>query len=201
MKKMSSRCTALPTSMMSTRGVQMADRIAVMYLGRIVEIGPTRQMLAHPQHPNTRALLSVVPVPNPRLRGERIILQGETPNAVAIPPGCRFHPRCPVAFDDCQAVDPPFVEGGKPTRGRVCWPSKASILIQLPGCCDLDHFPRTEPASFSNRLKSGSSSWICSTSATTCVQPCTKYSQPSSTVRFRLSFCRRAWCRKSSSPR
>ena len=91
----------------------MADRIAVMYLGRIVEIGPTRQVLTDPQHPYTRALLSVVPVPNPRLRRERIILQGETPNAIAIPPGCRFHPRCPVAFADYQAVDPPLVEVGK----------------------------------------------------------------------------------------
>lgn len=86
------------------------DRIAVMYLGRIVEIGPTRQVLTDPQHPYTQALLSVVPVPNPRLRRERIILQGETPNAVAIPPGCRFHPRCPLAFADCQTIDPPYIE-------------------------------------------------------------------------------------------
>lgn len=87
-----------------------ADRIAVMYLGRIVEIGPTRKVLANPQHPYTKALLSVVPVPNPRLRRERVILQGETPNPIHLPPGCRFHPRCPVAIDRCQEIDPPFVE-------------------------------------------------------------------------------------------
>ncbi|HRE27800.1 MAG TPA: ABC transporter ATP-binding protein, partial [Anaerolineales bacterium] len=62
-----------------------ADRIAVMYLGRIVEIGPARQVLTAPQHPYTRALLSVMPVVNPRLRRERIILSGETPNPIAVP--------------------------------------------------------------------------------------------------------------------
>jgi peptide/nickel transport system ATP-binding protein len=87
-----------------------ADRIAVMYLGRIVEIGPTRQVLQQPQHPYTKALLSVVPVPNPRLRRERVILQGETPNPIALPAGCRFHPRCPVAIDRCREIDPPFIE-------------------------------------------------------------------------------------------
>jgi len=83
-----------------------ADRIAVMYLGRIVEIGTTSEVLWNPQHPYTKALLSVVPVPNPRLRRERIILQGETPNPINLPPGCRFHPRCPVAFDRCHQIDP-----------------------------------------------------------------------------------------------
>jgi oligopeptide/dipeptide ABC transporter ATP-binding protein len=77
-----------------------------MYLGRIVEIGPTRQVLANPQHPYTRALLSVIPVPNPRMRRQRIILGGETPNPVDLPRGCRFHPRCPVAFDRCKEVEP-----------------------------------------------------------------------------------------------
>lgn len=86
-----------------------ADRIAVMYLGRIVESGPTDDVLKSPQHPYTKALLSVVPVPNPRLRRKRIILQGETPNAADIPSGCRFHPRCPVAIDECRVVDPSYV--------------------------------------------------------------------------------------------
>jgi oligopeptide/dipeptide ABC transporter ATP-binding protein len=89
-----------------------ADRIAVMYLGRIVEIGPTDEVLRNPQHPYTKALLSVVPVPNPRLRRERVILQGETPNAANIPSGCRFHPRCPVVTDRCRQVDPAYVETG-----------------------------------------------------------------------------------------
>ncbi|HLF89059.1 MAG TPA: ABC transporter ATP-binding protein [Anaerolineales bacterium] len=87
-----------------------ADRVAVMYLGRIVEIGATREVLKNPQHPYTKALLSVVPVPNPRLRRERIILQGETPNPIDLPTGCRFHPRCPVAVAECKKVDPPFVQ-------------------------------------------------------------------------------------------
>ncbi len=86
-----------------------ADRVAVMYLGRIVEIGATSDVLLNPQHPYTQALLSVVPVPNPRLRRQRVILQGETPNPIAIPPGCRFHPRCPVAVARCREVDPAFV--------------------------------------------------------------------------------------------
>ena len=87
-----------------------ADRIAVMYLGRIVEIGPTQEVLTGAQHPYTRALLSVIPVPNPRLRRQRIVLQGETPNPIDIPSGCRFHPRCPVAVEACRVTDPPFIE-------------------------------------------------------------------------------------------
>jgi len=83
-----------------------ADRVAVMYLGRIVEIGTMLEVLEQPQHPYTKALLSVIPVPNPRLRRERIILQGETPNPINIPPGCRFHPRCPVAIASCKTTDP-----------------------------------------------------------------------------------------------
>ena len=82
------------------------DRVAVMYLGRIVEIGPTRQVLTHPTHPYTKALLSVIPVPNPRLRHERIILQGDPPNPVDLPPGCRFQPRCPLAQEACRRLDP-----------------------------------------------------------------------------------------------
>jgi oligopeptide/dipeptide ABC transporter ATP-binding protein len=84
----------------------IADRIAVMYLGRIVEIGPALEVLRNPQHPYTRALLSVVPVPNPRQRRERIILQGEAPNPIDLPPGCRFHPRCPLAQARCRQIDP-----------------------------------------------------------------------------------------------
>jgi oligopeptide/dipeptide ABC transporter ATP-binding protein len=82
------------------------DRIAVMYLGRIVEIGKTSEVLKNPQHPYTRALLSVVPSPNPRRRTKREILQGEIPNPINVPSGCRFHPRCPVAISQCQQIDP-----------------------------------------------------------------------------------------------
>jgi oligopeptide/dipeptide ABC transporter ATP-binding protein len=83
-----------------------ADRIAVMYLGRIVEEGPAREVVDNAQHPYTRALLSVVPRPDPRERVVPEILRGETPNPVRIPAGCRFHPRCPMAIPECQDVDP-----------------------------------------------------------------------------------------------
>ena len=87
-----------------------ADRIAVMYLGRIVEVGPTKEILKNPQHPYTKALLSVIPVPNPRLRRERVILQGETPNPIDLPNGCRFHPRCPKVSEECKVSDPAWRE-------------------------------------------------------------------------------------------
>jgi oligopeptide/dipeptide ABC transporter ATP-binding protein len=82
------------------------DRVAVMYLGRIVEIGPTKTVLRDPRHPYTKALLSVIPVPNPRRRRKRMILVGETPNPIDLPSGCRFHPRCPVASDECSQTEP-----------------------------------------------------------------------------------------------
>jgi len=87
-----------------------ADRIAVMYLGRIVEVGPTKEILKNPRHPYTKALLSVIPVPNPRLRRERVILQGETPNPIDLPSGCRFHPRCPKVSEECKVSDPAWRE-------------------------------------------------------------------------------------------
>jgi oligopeptide/dipeptide ABC transporter ATP-binding protein len=83
-----------------------ADRIAVMYLGRIVEEGPAHEVIHNPQHPYTRALLSVVPNRDPRQRTTPQILRGETPNAVRIPPGCRFNPRCPMAIPECKEIDP-----------------------------------------------------------------------------------------------
>jgi peptide/nickel transport system ATP-binding protein len=95
------------------------DRIAVMYLGRIVEIGPTRKVLAGPKHPYTQALLSVIPVPNPRLRRQRTILHGETPNPVTLPAGCRFHPRCPQVIDTCREIDP-ALEPLKPGWEAAC---------------------------------------------------------------------------------
>jgi oligopeptide/dipeptide ABC transporter ATP-binding protein len=83
-----------------------ADRIAVMYLGRIVEEGPAHDLIHNPQHPYTRALLSVVPKRDPRQRENPQILRGETPNPVHIPRGCRFHPRCPMAIPACEETDP-----------------------------------------------------------------------------------------------
>jgi oligopeptide/dipeptide ABC transporter ATP-binding protein len=83
-----------------------ADRIAVMYLGRIVEEGPAREVVRNPQHPYTKALISVVPKRDPRDATRPEILKGETPNPVFIPSGCRFHPRCPIAQESCRSVDP-----------------------------------------------------------------------------------------------
>jgi len=90
-----------------------ADRIAVMYLGRIVEIGHARRILADPQHPYTRALLSVVPVPDPSARRRPQVLAGETPDPARVPTGCRFHPRCPVALDRCKTDDPALITIGE----------------------------------------------------------------------------------------
>ena len=85
---------------------RFADRICVMYLGRIVEDGPAREVIDRPRHPYTKALLSVVPRKDPRSRATAQILRGETPNPIEVPPGCRFHPRCPIAIDACKTTDP-----------------------------------------------------------------------------------------------
>lgn len=85
---------------------RFADRIAVMYLGRIVEEGPAAEVINRPRHPYTRALLSVVPQRDPLLRRKPQILTGEAPNPANIPTGCRFHPRCPIAVDACKSTDP-----------------------------------------------------------------------------------------------
>jgi peptide/nickel transport system ATP-binding protein len=89
------------------------DRMAVMYLGRIVEIGPTRQVINNPQHPYTQSLISVIPAPNPLRRRERVILKGEVPNPIDIPSGCRFYHRCPKALDDCAKIDPEHFHVGE----------------------------------------------------------------------------------------
>lgn len=83
-----------------------ADRIAVMYLGRIVEEGPSQDVVTNPKHPYTQALLSVVPDPDPHEGLPTRILRGETPNPAKVPPGCRFHPRCPIAEAQCKSIDP-----------------------------------------------------------------------------------------------
>jgi peptide/nickel transport system ATP-binding protein len=83
-----------------------ADRIAVMYLGRIVEEGPADAVIGSPRHPYTKALLSVVPSADPSRGGRAQILVGETPDPTNVPAGCRFHPRCPIAIGECLQVDP-----------------------------------------------------------------------------------------------
>jgi peptide/nickel transport system ATP-binding protein len=101
----------------------IADRIAVLYLGRIMEIGPADDVIRRPHHPYTAALVSVSPSPEPPApgaRARRTILVGETPDAVNIPSGCRFHPRCPLAFDRCKVEAPPLFDVGG-GQSAACW--------------------------------------------------------------------------------
>ena len=91
----------------------IADRIIVMYLGKIVEIGDTEAIFNNPQHPYTKALLSAIPVPDPRNKSQRIFLRGDVPSPINPPTGCRFHTRCPFATDLCR-TDEPHLEQKNP---------------------------------------------------------------------------------------
>lgn len=88
----------------------IADRVAVMYLGRIVETAETKRLLSRPLHPYTQALLSAVPVPDPETRRPRLLLPGEPPSPIRPPGGCRFHPRCPYVMERCARIEPELRE-------------------------------------------------------------------------------------------
>jgi len=105
----------------------ICHRVAVMYLGKIVEIAETDELFENPLHPYTVALLSAIPVPDPKKKTHRIILPGEVPSPVNPPPACRFHPRCPRRIDICSKVEPPLLEA-RPGHWLAChnpWPSKS----------------------------------------------------------------------------
>ena len=88
----------------------ISDRVGVMYLGKLVEVTTREELYKNPQHPYTQALLSAIPMPNPRLRKQRIILKGDVPSPVNPPNGCRFHPRCPIAVERCKQEEPELEE-------------------------------------------------------------------------------------------
>lgn len=128
----------------------LSDRIAIMYLGKIVELGPTDTVIKHPQHPYTKSLISVIPVPDPTMIEEKVILKGERPDPTDIPYGCRFHPRCPVAVADCgwegrdlrdhieRSV--PFGTAGHPLNGQVKYlrPRGRNLAIGLTQGANVD---------------------------------------------------------------
>ncbi len=97
----------------------ISDRVVVMYLGKIMEIAPSKELYSNPVHPYTEALLTAVPIPDPTIKRERILLQGDIPSPINPPSGCVFRTRCPIAIEDCKHIDPPLEEVG-PGHFKAC---------------------------------------------------------------------------------
>jgi oligopeptide/dipeptide ABC transporter ATP-binding protein len=104
----------------------VSDRVAVMYLGKMVELTTREELFRQPLHPYTMALMSAIPVPNPRLRRQRTILKGDVPSPLNPPKGCRFHPRCPVAMEICSQEEPAFKEL-LPDHWVACWVAENNV--------------------------------------------------------------------------
>jgi peptide/nickel transport system ATP-binding protein/oligopeptide transport system ATP-binding protein len=98
----------------------ISDRVAVMYLGKMVELAGREELYRNVLHPYTKALFSAIPVPDPTIKRDRIILKGDVPSPLHPPKGCRFHPRCPVVIDKCSVEEPVFKES-KPDHWAACW--------------------------------------------------------------------------------
>jgi oligopeptide transport system ATP-binding protein len=112
----------------------ISDRVAVMYLGRVVELAERSKLYEMPMHPYTQALLSAVPIPDPKVekRRKRIILEGDVPSPLNPPSGCHFHTRCPIAIEKCKVEDPPFLDYGG-GHFAACWRARESIdLLPAP---------------------------------------------------------------------
>jgi peptide/nickel transport system ATP-binding protein len=97
----------------------ISDKVVVMYLGKVMEIAPAKELYANPVHPYTEALLSAVPIPDPTIKRERIILQGDIPSPINPPSGCVFRTRCPIAIEDCAHIEPPLEPVG-PEHLKAC---------------------------------------------------------------------------------